>query len=113
MKLIEQAFSFGATDLEACFYAGISKDALYDYQVKNPEFTERKEGLKNNLKLIAKNVLGKSIEGGNETDAKWYLERKCKDEFSLRNEHTGAEGKDLNFTINKVIHDARDNDKDS
>lgn len=106
---LEQAFSFGATDLEACFYAGISKDALYDYQVKHPEFTERKEGLKNNLKLIAKNVLGKSIQGGNETDAKWYLERKCKDEFGLKTsiEHSSDPDNPL-VVILPSKHDDRD-----
>ncbi len=43
---LEHAFSLGCTDLEACFYAGISKDALYDYQKKEPKFSERKELLK-------------------------------------------------------------------
>jgi hypothetical protein len=39
---LEQAFAFGCTDLEACLYADISKDCLYNYQKKHPEFVDRK-----------------------------------------------------------------------
>ena len=81
---LEQAFSNGATDVQACFYAGISKQTLYDYQKKHPEFIDRKEALKSNLRLIAKNTLAKSIRDGDTNDAKWYLERKEKNEFSTK-----------------------------
>lgn len=95
---LEEAFANGANDLQACFYAGISKSAFYAYQDAHPEFKERKDGLKNHLQLIAKNVLAKSIRSGNENDAKWLLERKEKGEYSLRNELTGADGKE--FKVN-------------
>ena len=109
---LEQAFSNGATDLQACFYAGISKDALYTYEKKHPEFKERKEGLKNHLQLIAKNVLAKSIrEKNNENDAKWLLERKEKAGYSTRQEQTGADGEPINITLNRVVHSAGDNSK--
>jgi hypothetical protein len=81
---LEDAFSNGATDLQACFYAGISKQTLYNYQDKFPEFVDRKEALKNHLQLVAKNVLAKSIKGGNELDAKWLLERKEKNTYSTK-----------------------------
>lgn len=101
---LEEAFANGATDLQACFYAGISHQTLYNYQNANPEFIERKNGLKNHLQLIAKNVLAKSIRSGNEADAKWLLERKEKGDYSLRNEHTGADGGaiDLNMKVEFV-----------
>ena len=50
---LEEAFKCGASDLEACFYADISKDSLYNYQKKHPEFIERKEALKNHLKFVS------------------------------------------------------------
>lgn len=86
VRKLEQAFSNGATDLEACSYAGIAKQTLYEYQKKTPAFKDRKESLKSNLALISKNQVAKSIRDGNVTDAKWYLERKCKDEFGLKTE---------------------------
>jgi hypothetical protein len=92
VQKLEQAFSNDLTDLEACLYAGISKATFYNYQRDNPEFLDRKEILKNALSLKAKNVLATSINAGNEADAKWWLERRRKDQFSVRNESTGANG---------------------
>ena len=45
---LEEAFLMGCTDLEACLFAGINRNLLYDYQKKNPEFHDRKEQLKQN-----------------------------------------------------------------
>jgi hypothetical protein len=107
LQKLEQAFSNDLTDLEACLYAGISKSTLYNYQNDHPEFVERKEILKNALSLKAKNVLAKSINEGNEQDAKWWLERRRKHEFSLRTEQTGADGEPQEIKIIKTIHTAK------
>lgn len=89
---LEEAFLVGASDLEACFYADISKTALYDYQNANPSFTERKEKLKESLKLRAKINVSRSLNSGDVNDSKWYLERKAKDEFAQRSimQHAGT-----------------------
>lgn len=92
---LEEAFAIGATDLEAYGRAGISKDAFYDYQNKHPEFTERKKYLKNMLKYQSRYNISEKINEGDIDTAKWYLERKVKDEFSTRQENTGRDGKDL------------------
>lgn len=79
---LEEAFINGATDLQACFIANISKDALYDYIKANPEFSDRKEQLKDFIKYQAKlNVAGMIMKGGRDgvETAKWYLERRDKD----------------------------------
>jgi hypothetical protein len=108
VKKLEEAFTNGATDVQACFYAGITKQTLYNYQNKNPEFIDRKEGLKAQLGLIAKNVLAKSIRtDNNSNDAKWYLERKEKAEFSTREEVTGANGEPLTVTVTRKTHKAK------
>ena len=57
---LEQAFAYGCTDAEACLFADISKQSLYDYQKKVPEFVDRKEQLKNKPFLIARKSI---IEG--------------------------------------------------
>jgi hypothetical protein len=114
IQKLEQAFSVGATDLEACFFANISKSTLYNYQESHPEFVERKEGLKNQLSLIAKNTLGRSIKNGNETDAKWYLERKNKDEFSTKtqsdNRFIDGEGNDRDLSVKVDYAPSKHND---
>jgi len=80
------AFSYWFSDVEACLYADIWKQALYDYCNKNPEFRDRKEALKNKPKMKAKmNVLEK-INNKDIDTSKWYLERKAKDEFSTKQE---------------------------
>lgn len=91
---LEDAFLYGCTDLEACFIAGISKDALYDYCNIHPEFTERKEALKQSPSIRAKRTMVKAIDGGDKDASKWWLERRNKDEFSPKqlNEHTGKDG---------------------
>ena len=93
---LEEAFMWGCSDVEACLYADISKQTLYDYQTKHPEYVDRKQSLKENLKLQARRNLSNSISIERDTDnSKWYLERKVKDEFSLRQETTGKDGEPL------------------
>lgn len=96
---LEQAFSMGCSDLEACLYAGISKQTLYNYQAKNPEFVDRKEQLKEQLVLKARTVIANALNNKDENTAKWYLERKAKKEFSTRQEVTGEDGAPIVPTI--------------
>lgn len=84
IKALEQAFSLGCTDIEACLHAGIGKSTLYDYQQENPEFVERKEKLKDKLVLKARTVVADALNKNDKDTAKWYLERKKKAEFSTR-----------------------------
>lgn len=84
---LEQAFSMGCSDLEACLYADIGKTTLYNYQNENPEFVERKEQLKEQLVLKARTVIANALNNKDENTAKWYLERKAKNEFSTKVEN--------------------------
>jgi hypothetical protein len=87
------AFSIGCTDEEAIAFANVSNGAFYDYQKLHPEFLEEKERLKKLPILKAKNTVVQGLD--RVQNAMWYLERKKKDEFSVRTETTGADGKDL------------------
>lgn len=82
---LEQAFAYGASDKEACFYAGINPDTMYEYQKTHPEFTERKEALKERPILDARQKVVGDIKNDVKV-AQWYLERKRKKEFSIRTE---------------------------
>lgn len=83
---LEQAFSMGCSDLEACFYADIGKTTLYNYQNAHPEFVERKERLKERMIFKARTVIADALNNKDENTARWYLERKRKDEFSTKQE---------------------------
>ena len=80
---LEEAFSFGCTDLEACFYAGISKTPFYNWLAENPDFKERKEALKQWPVMVAR----KSVMEGCARDYKLaleYLKHKKSDEFNTK-----------------------------
>jgi len=83
---LEQAFLIGATDKEACFVAGIGMSTLYDYCKANPEFSERKEALKDMPKYTARANVVKAIDEGDKNTSTWYLERKAKSEFAQKTE---------------------------
>lgn len=89
---LEEVFAIGGSDLEAIFYADISKDALYDYQNKHPEFTDRKEKLKERPILKARQAVVKSLDDPNH--AFRYLSKKRRMEFGDSIDVT-TNGKDL------------------
>lgn len=81
---LEEAFSVGASDVEACFIAGISRMTLHNYQVAHPDFVDRKESLKSMTSYQARKVVHDKILEGNADVAKWQLERKNKDEYGIK-----------------------------
>ena len=81
---LEQAFSMGCTDEEACLFADISRMSLQRYQEAHPSFRDRKALLKQKLVLKARSVIAEALNRKDENTAKWYLERKRKDEFSQK-----------------------------
>ncbi len=94
VEKLETCFAIGASDLEACSFADIPTSTLYNYQKAHPEFVERKERLKERPTLLAR----QTVVSGMKSDAHLalkYLERKRKDEFSLKQEleHSGNENK--------------------
>lgn len=98
---LEEAFAWGCTDREACLWANISEETLYSYQKKNPRFQSRKEALKDTPILLARKTVVEAIKKKDRTMALAYLDRKKKDEFSTRQENTGADGSPLNVQIVK------------
>jgi len=87
---LEQVWSIGGTDKEACFYAEISPPALCRYLQKHPVILERKEALLQKPILKARQELVKGLDGDPELALK-YLERKLPKEFAVqqRLEHFG------------------------
>lgn len=100
---LEQAFSLGCADMEACFFANIGKSALYNYQKEHPEFVERKEALKEKMIFAARTVIANSLADNDKDTAKWLLERKRKQEFSTRIENTGADGEPLQMPVLNIL----------
>lgn len=83
---LEEWFMMSLTDDECCLYADINPSTLYRYIDKNPEFSKRKELLKRTPNIQAKANWVKEIKQGTYTSSKEWLERKSRDEFSMRQE---------------------------
>jgi hypothetical protein len=83
---IEYGFMKGLNVTECCHYADISRNCFYEYLEKNPDFKDRIEELKSNPSTKAKLNVVEAIENGDTDLSKWWLERKNKDEFSLKQE---------------------------
>lgn len=88
----------GCTDLEACLYANISKQTLYNYQELHPEFVDRKEQLKENPILKARLSVMGGLQDNPELALK-FLERKKKDEFSLKQVISGDPENPINHSV--------------
>jgi hypothetical protein len=76
IQKLEDAFSWGCTDLEACCNADISKSTLYNYCEENPKFMERKEVLKNQPVMKARRVVIAALEDDDINTAHKVIDRK-------------------------------------
>jgi hypothetical protein len=82
---LEQAFSLGCTVSEACFQAGVAESTYYEWCNLDAELSERMKALKNHMILKARQTIFNNLD--DVSTAKWYLERKRKDEFSIKVEN--------------------------
>lgn len=110
---LEEAYANDATDEQACFLANISKQTLYDYQAKYPEFVDRKKALKSMTAYQAKINIKEVIFGDDIKEkieaSKWLLPKKEKGDYSERSEFTGKDGKDLPTPILTIEKDVSSN----
>lgn len=104
---LEQAFTQGFNITHACGLAEISQNSYYDYIQENPDFSKKVEWLRS--KPYIRTILGinKLINSEDPTTLRWYAERKNKDEFSLRNESTGANGGAIEHSITVTQEEIR------
>lgn len=95
LEKLEEAFKLGCTNREACFYADVAESTFYDFLKDCPKFSEKILVWKEYEKIQARGVIHKALKNGDKDIAKWYLERKAKDEFSTKQEIGGS----LDLTI--------------
>ena len=87
LQKLEDEFKKGHSDEEACNVADIAIATLYNYQKEHPEFLDRKRMLKSQPNYLAREIIYEKLVKGDSDMAKWYAERKMKDEFSLKQEN--------------------------
>lgn len=76
---LEYAFSIGSTVTEACGFAGITRQTLYEFIEKDKLFADRIESLREQPVLKARETI---VQRLNDPEfAKYYLSKKRPDEF--------------------------------
>lgn len=108
LEKLRQAFAIDATIEEACFYADIDPKTYYNWKNAKPEQFQKLEQLRNTPILAARQTLANAVKTDHAMALK-YLERKRKAEFALRNELTGADGKELPTPIMSIDAIPRNN----
>ena len=98
-------FTLGISDELACDVVGIHRDSLYSYQKEHPEFQEEKKLLKQNPVISAKKNVVTAIKNGDMKTTRWYLERKCKEEFGKSVDVTSG-GEKVTGIVLEFIGDA-------
>lgn len=90
---LEEAFTIGANVTQACDFAGISRNAYYNYCEQNEGFNDKVAEWSARTGLRAKYNIHKAIENKDVDVSKWYLER-TDDAYNpkKRAEITGTDG---------------------
>lgn len=97
-KLVEylSAVKKGLPTVRCCAYAGLTVDQV-DYFIKiHPKFSEILPLLAQTINIAVSFNIAKKIDDGCVETSKWHAERVMKDTYSIRQEHTGANGRPLN-----------------
>jgi len=84
IRKIEECAALGSSIEEIAFYAGIHRATLYRWMAEDQELKDRIEELQERPILKARQTIVKSLDDPEQ--AKWYLERKRKNEFSTKSE---------------------------
>lgn len=96
IQKLENAFTVGATDQEACCHADISMSTLYDYCQKNQHFSDRKELLKDQPTMKAKIIISDSLNDKDLNTANRVIDRKQGQKIDIT---SGGKQISNNFTI--------------
>ena len=91
VKKLKEGFAQGFSVANACIWADISRQTYFDYCKLHPEFSDQCKTLQQKPLIKSILVINKALNEGDVSTAKWYAERKAKDEFSLKveNQHNG------------------------
>lgn len=106
IEKLEEGFLKGFSDRESCLYAKIAPSTLYAFCQENPDFSERKELLKEQVKMKAKDNIQAAIHAGDKLLSQWYLERRDKD-FKPKSDLT-SDDKPIPILINAISNNNSD-----
>lgn len=97
----------GLSVKKSCEHAGVPQQTVNDYMNRDGKFSVEVKVAQRTTELLARQNITNSIKRGGIDSAKWYLERKCKDEFSLRVEGLN-ENHESDVTLIKLPRNGRE-----
>lgn len=112
LNKLETGFMMGFNVLECCLYADISTQTYYDYINKHEEFSDKIKLLKQNVSMQAKANIAMSIAEGNKEDSKWHLERRNRQEYSLKSESDTNNETKIEFKTVRITNKQKEQTKD-
>jgi hypothetical protein len=103
-KILEDAFLGGVSNITiACGLAGITRQTYYNHCKEDPQFDLRCKTLRDRPLVKAMQNIAKAIDEGDIHTSKWVLERRVKEDFSIRQELTGEDGEAIKQDINLQV----------
>lgn len=118
LESIRPYLEMGFSRSKACKLTGLDESTLSKWAKADEALSIKLEGWENMLNALAISNIADAIRKEGELNddlrkdnTKWWLERKMKADFSTRQEHSGADGKDLPSPIIQLNRDgvSRDN----
>lgn len=95
IRTLEPFFRLGCNIRKACEYGGIPYTTVHTWISNDEELRIKITAWQHEISAQARRVWKKAIDEGQANAATQWLQKKEKDEFSERTEHTAAEGKPL------------------
>ena len=114
-EIVEEICKYIADGLyqkDACAMAGIGVSTYHDWINAHPEFSEALKVAEAKAKSRLKAVILEAAEAGTWQAAAWMLERRWKEQYSIRNEVTGADGEGISIAPISWIKTADDKEDD-
>ncbi len=84
LAVLIAAIEHGFSLIESLQQAALSDDAYRRLIKKSPKFRQEITAAKMKLVMLARSSVARSINEGDMATVRWYLERKCPEEFSMR-----------------------------
>lgn len=112
IRILTDAFTWGANNSEACLLANISEETFYAHLRNNPDFSDRINIAKNLPILNAKKTVHEAAKTDKQS-AQWLLERRRKEEYAPRQELSGPEGLPLGYIHSGDLKQLNESDHDT
>ena len=114
LQILLQGLENDFSILEACQAAGIAEQTYYNWKKKSKEFGVKMNIARGALFRAAKSNISRAIQKSKSVHDSWkLLEKRQKETYSDRFEHTGADGEELITSVTvKVINKHRTFDDD-